>query len=282
MGHFDKIHPSQVDDLAQKVTEQVSKGQLDNAYTMMKTELHAEFSTMPLEEKRQTWNAISQKLEENGTLPKLAAAWLADLSHEFPKGVDVSFTKSQLDSIAKNALDPFYSGFAAEMSKQFDVASRLGKDDGKIDADEVAAFKDRQLQASPEKFADNVVKNVEKYSATSPTEAYSYLSSVIFDRAKRETPEEEAATWKNIDEKLNANGLIPKLSMGFLDANFHDKPVTLSQMASIEKGSPNQLTKELTGYIVRDFSKIGTVDYHLDEISVAERKLYTQKLSEKK
>jgi hypothetical protein len=237
---------------------------------------------MPLEEKRQTWNAISQKLEENGTLPKLAAAWLADLSHEFPKGVDVSFTKSQLDSIAKNALDPFYSGFAAEMSKQFDVASRLGKDDGKIDADEVAAFKDRQLQASPEKFADNVVKNVEKYSATSPTEAYSYLSSVIFDRAKRETPEEEAATWKNIDEKLNANGLIPKLSMGFLDANFHDKPVTLSQMASIEKGSPNQLTKELTGYIVRDFSKIGTVDYHLDEISVAERKLYTQKLSEKK
>lgn len=278
MRHFDKIPQNNVDDLAQKVTEQVSKGQLDNAYTMMKTELHAEFSTMPLEEKRQTWNAISKKLEDNGTLPKLAAAWLADLSHEFPKGVDVQFTKPQLDSIAKNALDPFYAGFAGEVSKQFDIASRLGKDDGKIDASEVAAFKDRQLQASPEKFADNVVKNVEKYAATSPTEAYSYLTSVVFDRAKRETPEEEAATWKNIDDKLNAKGLIPKLSMGFLDANFHDKPVTLSQMQSIEKGSPNLLTKELTGYIVDSFPKIGTVDYRLDEISVDERKLYTWKL----
>ena len=281
MRQFDKQPAAQVDDLAQKVTEQVSKGQLDSAYAMMKTELHAEFSTMPLEEKRQTWNALSQKLEDNGVLPKLAAAWLADLSHEFPKGTDVSFTKSQLDSIAKNALDPFYSGFASEMSKQFDVASRLGKDDNKIDASEVASFKDRQLQASSEKFAENVVKNVEKYAATSPTEAYTYLSSVIFDRTKRETPEEEAATWKNIDEKLNAKGLIPKLSMGFLDANFHDNPVTQSQMASIEKGSPNLLTKELAGFIVDAFPKIGTVDYRLDEISAAERKLYTQKLSDK-
>ncbi len=281
MGHFDKTPHSQVDDLAQKVTEQVAKGQLDNAYSMMKTELHTQFSTMPLEEKRQTWSAISQKLADNGVLPKLAAAWLADFSHEYPKGTDVSFTKNQLDSIAKTALDPFYAGFAGEVSKQFDVASRLGKDDGRIDASEVAAFKDRQLQSSPEKFADNVVKNVEKCAASSPTEAYSYLSSVVFDRAKRETPEEEAATWKNIDQKLNAADLIPKLSMGFLDANFRDKPVTLSQMISIEKGTPNQLTKELTAYVIDAFPKIGTVDYHLDEISVAERKLYTQKLSDK-
>src|SRR5882672_4761572 len=123
MGHFDRTPPTQVDDLAQKITEQVSKGQLDGAYAMMKTELHAEFSTMPLEEKRQTWNALSKKLEDNGTLPKLAAAWLSDFSSKSPKGVDVSFTKGQLDSIAKNALDPFYSGFAGAMSKQFDVAS---------------------------------------------------------------------------------------------------------------------------------------------------------------
>jgi hypothetical protein len=281
MGHFDKIPPTPLDDLAKKVGEQVSKGQLDSAYTLVKTELHAEFATMPLAEKQQTWADLSKKLENNGTLPKLAAAWLSDLSTEFPKGTEVSFTKAQLDSIAKNAKDPFYSGFAAEMSKQFDVASRLDKVDGKIDANEIAAFKDRQTQASPEKFSDNVAKNVEKYAATNPTEAYAYLSSVVFDRAKRETPEEEVSTWKAIDGKLNAKGLVPKLAMGFLDANFHDKPVTLSQITSIEKGSVNALTKELTGFIVNEFPKIGTVDYRLDEISVAERKLYTQKISDK-
>ncbi len=281
MGHFDKITPNPIDDLAKKVSEQISKGQLDSAYSMVKTELHAEFATMPLAEKQETWAALSKKLEENGTLPKLAAAWLSDLSTEFPKGTEVSFTKSQLDSIAKNAKDPFYSGFAAEMSKQFDVASRLDKVDGKIDANEIAAFKDRQTQASSDKFADNVVKNVEKYAATSPSEAYSYLSSVVYDRTKRETPEEEVATWKTIDQKLNAKGLVPKLAMGFLESNFHDQPVTSRQMAGIEKGSSNPLTKELAGFVVREFPKIGTVDYKLDEISAAERKLYTQKISDK-
>ncbi len=80
MGHFDKTPPTQVDDLAKKVTEQVSNGHLDGAYAMLKKELQTEFSTMPLEEKRETWNAISKKLEDNGTLPKLAAAWLSDWS----------------------------------------------------------------------------------------------------------------------------------------------------------------------------------------------------------
>lgn len=279
MGHFDKYQPSHTDDLAAKVTEQVSKGNLDAAYATFKKELHDEFSTMPLEEKRETWAAVSKKLEDNGTLPKLAAAWLDDISHELP--ANSSITKSQLDSIAKNALDPFYSGFASEMSKQFDVASRLQNVDGKIDANEIAAFKARQTQSSSESFADYVVKGVEKNASTSPANAYSFLSQMVYDRAKRETPEEEAATWKNIDEKLQAKGLVPKLSMGFLEANFADKSVSLNLMTNIEKSTTNPLTKELSGYIVDQFPKIATVDYQLNEISPAERKLYTYKLGDK-
>lgn len=281
MGHFDKTPPTQVDDLAQKVTEQVSKGHLDGAYAMLKKELNAEFSTMPLEEKRETWNAISKKLEDNGTLPKLAAAWLSDWSTHSVTPAGASFSKGTFDNVSK-ALDPMVSGFAGQISKQFDVASRLGEDDGKIDASEIAAFKARQIQSAPDKFADDLVnKTAEKY-ATSPAEAYKYISSELFNRKKQETPEEEAATWKIVDDKLHAKGLIPKLSMGFLETSWSDKPATLRQMEGISKqANINPLTREVASYIAEEFPKIGTVDYRLDEISVAERKLYTDKLNKK-
>lgn len=282
MGHFDKTPPPQVDDLAKKVTEQVSNGHLDGAYAMLKKELQTEFSTMPLEEKRETWNALSKKLEENGTLPKLSAAWLSDWSTNMVTPAGSSFAKGTFEKVA-NVLDPMTAGFAGEISKQFDVASRLGTDDGKIDPSEIAAFKARQTQLAPDKFADEIArKTAEKYTTASPADAYKYLSAELYRRTKQETPEEEAATWKLVDAKLHEKGLIPKLSMGFLETSWSDKPATLRQMEGISKQeSINPLTREVAGYIAEAFPKIGTVDYRLDEISVAERKLYTDKLNQK-
>ena len=188
MGHFDKTPPPQVDDLAKKVTEQVSNGHLDGAYAMLKKELQSEFSTMPLDEKRETWNALSKKLEDNGTLPKLAAAWLSDWSTNSVTPAGASFAKGTFDNVAK-VLDPMTAGFAGSISKQFDVASRLGTDDGKIDPSEIAAFKARQTQSSPDKFAEDITrKTAEKYATSTPAEAYKYLSQELYKRTKQETP----------------------------------------------------------------------------------------------
>ncbi len=192
-------------------------------------------------------------------------------------------------------LDPFTAGMAGEVSKQFDVASRLGTVDDKIDASEIAAFKARQTQASPEKFADDLVKTIEKDLAgpamtaaayeknpeNSPNaKAFSDMFSKIAERKKSETPEEEAATWKLVDDKLKANGLTPQLSMGWLDTVFTNKPVSESLLRANMK-STNVMVSEMSGYLVDQFSKIGTVDYNLTEISLKEREIYTDKLHKK-
>lgn len=282
MGHFEKSPPVQVDDLAQRVTSEVSKGHIDQAYMMMKSELQSEFSKLPLDEKKQTWNALSKQLEDNGTLPKLAGAWLSDLTSHYPSNVQVAVTKGQLDSIAKREdINPMQSGMASEMSKQFNVAANLDKADGKIDAEEAASFKARQTMPSSEIFAQKIVEEAKLTASTSPSAAYSFIARSVFQRAKMETPEEEAATWKLIDDKLHANNLIPKLSMGMIDTFYPKQSVTASQMSMIERSSPNPFAKELAGYVVQEFSKIGTFDYNLNEISPAERKLYTDRLNGK-
>lgn len=282
MTYIPKEHfnPKSGDDLAQKITDKVANNQLDDAYAILKNGVNAQFSTETLAEKQATWAALSKTLEDNKTLPKLAAEWLSEVAPQLADH-DGHISKAALTNIAEHQVNPFYKGMASQMLKEYDTAAKLQDDDGKISLQEVAAFKSRQTQPSNEDFTKYVIADAE--NTKSPAQAYLYLQSRIYNRNKTETKEEREATWQGICEQMNNHHLVPKLAMGFLDVhadqigNSKDHGVSFQMMNKISNNNVF-LTKELAGFIVKEFPNIATVDYKLDEISPTERKLYKEKI----
>ena len=161
---------------------------------------------------------ISTKLQDNGTLPKVAAEWMNENGNKIG-GNNQSIEKYELDSIARNAKDPLWRGLAEESSKNFSEAAKLGNTDQSLDERERKFFAERQMLPTRDEHVDTAIKNLEKNLGNNDKYAFSRFHSEISQRFPRENAAERVDTWNALQDKLNGldgrlRQLLPKFIQG--------------------------------------------------------------------
>lgn len=268
--------------LASAVSEKVSQHLLDEAYTLLKTGVEASFATKNAEEKDAAWKTISEKLQKDGSLTKLSAPFLKDVTPLIDANHDNKIQKSELSPVANNAKNPFYKGMAKEMLGNFDLVASLHTEDGAIDKLELSAYSKRQFMPPRADFVDSLIKNIESKVNENPAEAVKVLQDSLSVRANMENRGERIETWTQVADQLKSHNLIGRMSMAFLTHNKeHFDTNKNNQFGRDEvkkyEASPSPVMREFAKYIGTEFDKISTVDYNSNEISKTEQAIYEQK-----
>jgi hypothetical protein len=269
--------------LAANVSQKVSQHLLDEAYSLLKDGVQANFADKNAEEKNSAWKVISDKLSQDGSLSKLSAPFLKDVGGQVDRNHDGMIQKDELSPVAQNSKNPFYRGMAAESLKSFDIAASLGCDDKAIDRFELSSFAKRQFMAPRKDFVDSLIANVENKVKENPAEAMNQLQDSLSIRGGMETLSERLETWQQAADQLSSHHLASKLSMAFLTRNqdiFDTDKNNQFSRAEISKfeTSRSPIMREFTRYIGAQFDKISTVDYDGDQISKKEQAIYERKM----
>jgi Ca2+-binding EF-hand superfamily protein len=281
-----QTNPASPEELASQVSEKVSQHLLDEAYSLLKTGVQADFANKNATERNASWAVISGKLNENGSLSKLSAEFLKDISTDVDRNNDGKVQLNELSGVAQNARNPFYKGMAQEAVKSFDIAASLHQDDKAIDKFELSSFAKRQYMPAREQFVDSVIAGtMAKLVNDTPSKAYEFLWNSVSARSGMETPTERLETWGKIAEQLAARDLTPKLSMAFLTHTNQyldgDKNGSISK-AEISKftQSRSPIMREFTQYLTKEFDNIASVDYDYNQISQREKAVYESKMND--
>lgn len=278
-------NPGTPEELASQVSEKVSQHLLDEAYSLLKSGVQADFRDKNATERDASWKVISETLSKDGSLNKLSAAFLKDISVDADRNKDGKLQRDELSPMAQNARDPFYKGLAQEALKGFDVAASLHRDDKGIDKFELSSYAKRQFMPPREDFVNSLFTGLTaKLNDGTPKDAYEYLHHAISVRAGMETLSERLETWGKVAEQLTARGLVPKLSMAFLTQHNEffdgDKNGSISK-DEIAKGTQSRspIMREFTEFLTKEFPNIASVDYNYDEISSREKAVYERKMN---
>jgi hypothetical protein len=281
-----QTNPASPEELASQVSEKVSQQLLDEAYSLLKSGVQADFANKNATERNASWAVISGKLNENGSLSKLSAEFLKDISADVDTNKDGKVQLNELSGVAQNARNPFYKGMAQEAVKSFDIAASLHQDDKAIDRFELSSFAKRQYMPAREQFVDSVIAGtMAKLVNDTPSKAYEFLWNSVSARSGMETPTERLETWGKIAEQLAARDLTPKLSMAFLTHT--NQYLDVDKNGSISKAEISKFTqsrspimREFAQYVTREFDNIASVDYDYNQISQREKAVYESKMND--
>ncbi len=276
------------DKIVNTVTEKVTQGLTDEAYTAMKDGLMRDFSQRNAKECGEEWKNVSDKLTANGTLPKMTAAFLKNEFDAIDQNHDGSISKGELTKVS-NSWHPMYKGMATQALKDFDTAASLGSQDDKIDKRELGQLERRNWAAPREKFVDKLVKDLDKQlndavpNLKSPTAAAQYLYNQIGIRLGVETPAERIETLQAVTDALKKNGMIAPLATSFMavgggvDAN-KDGKFSMDEVSKF-KNSRSPLMKEFTNYVVDNFYDIPRGPMVRQEFTAWEAEKYADKMN---
>lgn len=156
--------PLTADKIAQDVKDRIDHKDLAGAYKALTEESQELFKSNP-DKKDDVWLVLQQKLEDNGTLPKVAAEWMKENGNKIG-GNNQSIEKSELQGIANKAQDPIWKGLAAESVKNFDETMKVGNGNQteaerkSIDDRERKFYADRVMMSEPEDYAKHVQQSL--------------------------------------------------------------------------------------------------------------------------
>lgn len=266
--------PPTTEKIAQHVKDKVDQNDLKGAYDVLNKEAHQLLKTTEDPQKRaDIWMLISTKLEDNGTLPKVAAEWMLE-NGAVIGGNNGTIEKHELDGIARNAQDMVWKGLAAESSKNFKDASQLGWSDqstadrNSLDARERKFYADRVMMPSPEDHSDQSIKRLEANLGRGDKHAFLKFLSDVSKRFPLETADERQKSWSMIAEQLRQKDLMGGFAQEFnkiyadqLD-NYGNKNGVLELNEVIKmQGVKNPMMASVAKYIAENMSEFQPIDY---------------------
>lgn len=265
--------PLTTDKIAQDVKDRIDHKDLAGAFKALQDETQELFKNNP--DKAKDWADLSSKLQENGSLPKVAAEWMKENGNKIG-GNNQSIEKSELESIARNAKDPLWKGLAQESVKNFDETMKVGNGNQSdserksIDERERKYYADRTMMSSPEDHAkeavDNLVKNLDKKDSN----AFFRFYGEVTKRFPLETNEERQYSWNCVQDELTNRGLMSGFVKEFasiyknnFDTN-HNNIVEASELID-KKNVPNPMTSGVAHWVENNKLSFQPLDFRPKE-----------------
>lgn len=272
-AEFDRQPPT-TEKIAQDVKDKVDQNDLKGAYDVLNKEAHQLLKTTEDPQKRaDMWMLISTKLEDNGTLPKVAAEWMLE-NGAVIGGNNGTVEKHELDGIARNAQDMVWKGLAAESSKNFKDASQLGWSDqttfdrNSLDSRELKFYADRVMMPSAEVHADQSIKHLETNLQHGDKNAYLKFLNEVSRRFPLETAEERQKSWSMIAEQLRQKDLMGGFAQEFnkiyadqLDANGNKNGVMELNEVTKMQNVKNPMMASVAKYVAENLYEFQPIDY---------------------
>ena len=266
--------PPTTDRIAQDVKDKVDQHDLKGAYDVLNKEAHQLLKTTEDPQKRQDmWMLISAKLEDNGTLPKVAAEWMLE-NGAVIGGNNGTVEKHELDGIARNAQDMVWKGLATESSKNFKDAAQLGWSDqttadrNSLDARERKFYADRLMMPSAEDHANQSIKHLENNLQRGDKNAYFKFLGEVSQRFPLETAEERQKSWSLIAEQLRQKDLMGGFAQEFnkvyadqLDQNGNKNGVMELNEVTKMQNVKNPMMASVAKYVAENLYEFQPIDY---------------------
>lgn len=266
--------PLTTEKIAQDVKDKVDHNDLKGAYDVLNKEAHQLFKTTEDQQKREDmWMLISTKLEDNGTLPKVAAEWLLE-NGAVIGGNNGTVEKHELDGIARNAKDMVWKGLAEESSKNFKDAAQLGWSDqndaerNSLDARERKFYADRVMMPGPEEHADQSIKRLENNLARGDKNAFLKFLGDVSQRFPLETADERQKSWGMIAEQLRQKDLMGGFAQEFnkiyadqLDANGNKNGVLELNEVTKMQNVKNPMMASVAKYVAENLYEFQPIDF---------------------
>jgi|AGTN01.2.fsa_nt_gi hypothetical protein len=266
--------PLTTEKIAQDVKDRVDHNDLKGAYDVLNLEAHQLLKTTEDPQKRQDiWMLISTKLENNGTLPKVAAEWLLENGAQIG-GNNGNVEKRELDGIANNAQDMVWKGLATESSKNFKDASQLGSSDqndaerNSLDARERKFYADRMMMPTPEEHANQTIKRLENNLERGDKNAFLRFLSEVSQRFPLETAEERQKSWGLVAEQLREKDLMGGFAQEFnkiykdsLDGNGNKNGILELDEVTKMQNAKNPMMASVAKYVAENLYEFHPIDF---------------------
>jgi len=266
--------PLTTEKIAQDVKDRVDHNDLKGAYDVLNKEAHQLLRTTEDPQKREDiWMLISTKLEDNGTLPKVAAEWMFENGAQIG-GNNGSIEKHELDGIARNAQDMVWKGLATESSKNFKDAARLGSSDqtdaerNSLDARERKFYADRVMMPSAEDHCNQTIKRLENNLERGDKNAFLKFLGDVSRRFPLETADERQKSWSMIAEQLRQKDLMGGFAQEFnkiyadsLDGNGNKNGILELNEVTKMQNAKNPMMASVAKYIAENLYEFQPIDF---------------------
>lgn len=264
---------------------------MDEAYAALKDGLNRDFGQRNARECADEWNNVSERLTQNGVLPKMTASFLKTEFDQIDSNHDGAISRGELTKVS-NSWHPMYKGMATQALKEFDAASSLGAQDDAIDKREVKQLERRLWAAPREAFVNKLIKDLDKQlndavpNLKTPAAAAKLLYDQVGMRLGTETPAERIQTLQAITDALKKNGMIAPLATAFMqvgggvDTN-KDGKFSMEEVTKFQT-SRSPLMREFSNYVVENFYDIPRGPMVRNEFTAWEAEKYADNMNVKR